>query len=146
MKSFFDLSNTLSEAIDQYSPQALGRKRNTMLRALTLDDTEFERWVHDRIVRFAEQNGIPLQQLEAGAFKSGFSEWQQQLQQNDKSYGEVKSQVDQYVQRFMAVAPGIIARYQPGESAPVKEPLSPTMVPYEAEGQAQAQAQPDELS
>ena len=144
MKSFFDLSNTLSEAIDQYSPQALGRKRNTMLRALTLDDTEFERWVHDRIVRFAEQNGIPLQQLEAGAFKSGFSEWQQQLQQNDKSYGEVKSQVDQYVQRFMAVAPGIIARYQSGESAPVKEPLSPTMVPYEAEGQAQAQAQPDE--
>ena len=145
MKSFFDLSNNLNEAIDQYSPQALGRKRNTMLRALTLDDSEFERWVHDRIVRFAEQNGIPLQQLDVSAFKSGFNEWQQQLQQSDKSYGEVKSQVDQYVQRFMSVAPGIISRYQSGESAPVKEPLSPTMVPYEAQGEAEAQQQqPDE--
>ena len=143
MKSFFDLTNNLTEAIDQYSPQALGRKRNTMLRALTLDDSEFERWVHDRVVRFAEQNGIPLQQLDVSAFKSGFNEWQQNLQQSDKSYGEVKGQVDQYIQRFMAVAPGIISRYQSGESAPVKEPLSPTMVPYEAEGEAKAQ-QPDE--
>ncbi len=142
MKSFFNLSEKLNEAIDQYSPQALGRKRNTMLRALTLDDSEFERWVHDRVVRFAQQNGIPLQQLDVSAFKSGFNEWQQQLQQNDRSYGDVKSQVDQYIQRFMSVAPGIISRYQSGESAPVKEPLSPTMVPYE--GGDQAQQQPDE--
>ena len=144
MKSFFDLSNNLNEAIDQYSPQALGRKRNTMLRALTLDDSEFERWVHDRIVRFASQNGIPLQQLDVAAFKSGFNEWQQQLQQNDRSYGDVKGQIDQYVQRFMAVAPGIISKYQAGESAPVKEPMSPTMVPFESQGKEEAQAQPDE--
>ena len=144
MKSFFNLSEKLNEAIDQYSPQALGRKRNTMLRALTLDDSEFERWVHDRVVRFAQQNGIPLQQLDVSAFKSGFNEWQQQLQQNDRSYGDVKGQVDQYIQRFMAVAPGIISRYQSGESAPVKEPLSPTMVPYEGGDQAQQQQQPDE--
>ena len=142
MKSFFDLSDKLNEAIDQYSPQALGRKRNTMLRALTLDDAEFERWVHDRVVRFASQNGIPLQQLEVSAFKSGFSEWQQQLQQSDRSYGEVKSQIDQYIQRFMAVAPGIISKYQAGESAPVKEPLSPTMMPFESGDQEQQQ--PDE--
>lgn len=142
MKSFFDLSNNLNEAIDQYSPQALGRKRNTMLRALTLDDSEFERWVHDRIVRFASQNGIPLQQLDVAAFKSGFNEWQQQLQQNDRSYGDVKGQIDQYIQRFMAVAPGIISKYQAGESAPVKEPMSPTMVPFESQGKEEAQ--PDE--
>lgn len=137
MKSFFDLNNKLNEAIEAYSAQALGRKRNTMLRALTLDDSEFERWVHDRVIRFAEQNGIPLQQLDIGAFKSGFNEWQQQLQQSDKSYGEVKDQVSQYISRFLAVAPGIISRYQAGESAPVKEPLSPTMVPYEGDGMGQ---------
>jgi hypothetical protein len=141
MKSFFDLQNRLNEAIDQYSAQALGRKRNTMLRALTLDDSEFERWVHDRVIRFAEQNGIPLQQLDVGAFKSGFNEWQQQLQQSDKSYGEVKDQVSQYISRFLAVAPGIIARYQSGENAPVKEPLSPTMVPYEGDGMGQGAEQ-----
>ena len=83
MKSFFDLQSTLNEAIDQYSPQALGRKRNTMLRALTLDDTEFTSWVHDRIMRFSEQNGIPLQQLDISAFKRGFNEWQTQLQNSD---------------------------------------------------------------
>lgn len=139
MKSFFDLQSTLNEAIDQYSAQALGRKRNTMLRALTLDDTEFTRWVHDRIVRFSEQNGIPLQQLDVSAFKKGFNEWQTQLQNSDAGYGEVKDQVSQYISRFMAIAPGIIAQYQSGENAPVKEPLSPTMVPYEADQQGQGQ-------
>lgn len=142
MKSFFDLSNNLNEAIENYSAQALGRKRNTMLRALTLDDAEFERWVHDRIIRFASQNKVPTQQLDVAAFKSGFNEWQQQLQQSDSQYGKVKGQIDQYIQRFMAVAPGIISKFQAGESAPVKEPLSPTMVPYEA--QAEGQPQPDE--
>ena len=139
MKSFFELQSDLNEAIDSYSAQALGRKRNTMLRALTLDNAEFERWVHDRIIRFSEQNGIPLQQLDISSFKSGFNEWQNQLQQNDQGYGEVKDQVGQYISRFMSVAPGIIARYQAGENAPVKEPLSPTMVPYEAAAQQQQQ-------
>ena len=137
MKSFFDLSDNLNEAIEPYSPQALGRKRNTMLRALTLDDSEFERWVHDRVIRFAEQNGIPLQQLDAGAFKQGFNEWQAQLQQSDRSYGEVKGQVSQYISRFMAVVPGIIGKFQSGQAAPVEEPMSPTMVPYEGDGMGQ---------
>ena len=143
MKSFFDLSDKLNEDIDAYSPQALGRKRNTMLRALTLDDSEFERWVHDRIIRFAEKNRIPLQQLELGAFKNGFSEWQNQLQQGDKNYGNVKGEVSKYVSRFMSVAPGIIARFQSGESAPVKEPMSPTMMKFEGDGEGQG-AQPAE--
>ena len=141
MKSFFDLKNNLNEGIDSYSAQALGRKRNLMLKALTLDGAEFERWVHDRIIRFAEQNKIPLQQLDVGSFRSGFGEWQNTLQQNDKNYNETKGQVSQYIAKFMAVAPGIIARYQSGESAPVKEPLSPNMVPYET---ASSQAQPAE--
>ena len=140
MKSFFDLSSKLNEAIEAYSPQALGRKRNTMLRALTLDDSEFERWVHDRVIRFAEQNGIALQQLDVSAFKQGFNEWQAQLQQSDTAYPEVKDQVSQYVSRFLAVAPGIIAKFQSGQAAPVEEPMSPTMVPYEADGQQSQQA------
>jgi hypothetical protein len=140
MKSFFDLSSKLNEAIEAYSPQALGRKRNTMLRALTLDDSEFERWVHDRVIRFAEQNGIALQQLDVSAFKQGFNEWQAQLQQSDTAYPEVKDQVSQYVSRFLAIAPGIIAKFQSGQAAPVEEPMSPTMVPYEADGQQSQQA------
>jgi hypothetical protein len=65
MKSFFNLS----EGLDPMSPQALGRKREMMMRALSLDDAEFERWVHDRIIRHAERNGIPLQQLDVGSLK-----------------------------------------------------------------------------
>jgi hypothetical protein len=134
MKSFFDLKDTLNEAIDSLSPQAMGRKREMMLRALTLDDAEFERWVHDRIIRFAEQNGIPLQQLDSGTFKKGFAEWQQHLQQNDRSYDQYKQQIGEYVTKFMTIAPSIIARFQSGETSPVREPMSPTMVPFEADG------------
>jgi len=141
MKSYFDISKQINEDIDPYSPQALGRKRNTMLRALSLDDSGFERWVHDRIVRFSERNGVPLQQLDPSMFDSAFSEWDSHFQQNDPKYSESKQDVDRYFKRFMAVAPGILSRYQAGESAPVEEPLSPTMLDAESGDQQSAQAE-----
>lgn len=128
MKSFFNLS----EGLDPMSPQALGRKREMMMRALSLDDAEFERWVHDRIIRHAERNGIPLQQLDVGSLKKGFAEWQQHFQQNDRNFDQYKTQVSQYISKFMSVVPGILAKFQSGQDAPVAEPMSPTMAKYEA--------------
>jgi hypothetical protein len=126
--NFFEFKNIINEEVilRPYSVQALGRKRNVMLRTMELNDSEFASWVQDRLYRVAEQNKIPIEQLPIDYVVTGFQKWEDALRNGDPIWEQYKQQFSEYSKRFIDTARKMVqAKYQ-GDS------MSPGMVKYEA--------------
>ena len=137
----FTSKRTLQEevVIRPYSVQAIARKRNMMMNALQLNDSEFMNWVRDRMYRVAEQNKISIKELPMDLVSAGFQEWENKFRQSDKDFDQYKQQFMEYSQKFMKFASQIsgeaITNPNPGQLTPGADavpPVSPKMIKFQA--------------
>jgi molecular chaperone GrpE (heat shock protein) len=137
----FTSKRTLQEevVIRPYSVQAIARKRNMMMNALQLNDSEFMNWVRDRMYRVAEQNKISIKELPMDLVSAGFQEWENKFRQSDKDFDQYKQQFMEYSQKFMKFASQIsgeaITNPNPGQLTPSADavpPVSPKMIKFQA--------------
>jgi hypothetical protein len=129
--------------IKQYSVQAVGRKRNTMMNAMQLDDAEFLNWVQDRLYRLAHENERPVSEFTVKDLTSGLQQWESLFSSQDKDWGKYRDSFMKYRDRFIKAATVILNTAQasgslsepPSKAAPNNtegSPASPTMVKYQA--------------
>jgi len=126
--NFSQFRNLLNEEVTlrPYSVQALGRKRNVMLKTMELNEPEFASWVQDRLYRVAEQNKIPIDQLPLDYVESGFQKWEDAFRNGDPIWEQYREQFTEYSKRFLDTARKMIqSKYE-------TNPMAPGMVPYEA--------------
>ena len=125
--------------IKAYSVQAIARKRNSMMNALELNDTEFLNWVRDRLYRVAEQNKVPVKDLKIDTISDGLAKWENTFRQGDQKFDEYRDQFSEYQKKFLSSATGIMrdntTNPTPDQLNPSAEqvpPISPKMVKYQA--------------
>lgn len=125
--------------IRPYSVQAIARKRNSMMNALELNDTEFLNWVRDRLYRVAEQNKVPVKDLKIDTISDGLAKWENTFRQGDQKFDEYRDQFSEYQKKFLSSAAGIMrdntTNPTPDQLNPSAEqvpPISPNMVKYQA--------------
>lgn len=156
--SFFKFMNKLSSLsedaeVRDYSPQALGRKRNMFLNTLALDDTKFLEWVQNRLYRIAYDNKRSMSDFTPKDIEIGLNKWEALLRNGDPGFGKYQSQFASYKQRFMKAAATILANAPSGRGsmgvepheAPPLTPQGPAMTPsvlkHQANNQPQSQPQ-----
>lgn len=131
--------------IKQYSVQAVGRKRTTMMNAMQLDDAEFLNWVQDRLYRLAHENERPVSEFSVKDLASGLQQWENLFSSQDKEWGKYRDAFMKYKDRFIKAASVILNTAQasgslndsPSKAAPnntLGSPASPTMVKHQAVG------------
>lgn len=137
--SFFNLLSkikTLKEdaQVKSYPPQALGRKRNMFLDTLTLDDTKFTEWVHNRLYRIAFDNKRSVSDFTPKDIEIGLGKWEEALRNGDPGFGKYQSQFSAYKERFIKASTSILTNSPSGKGttgvAPHEAPaLSPSETP-----------------
>lgn len=129
--------------IKQYSVQAVGRKRNTMMNAMQLDDAEFLNWVQDRLYRLAHENERPVSEFTVKDLMSGLQRWENLFSSQDKDWGKYRDSFMKYKDRFIKAASVILntgaaagsLNEPPSKAAPNNAqgaPSSPTMLKHQA--------------
>jgi len=121
---FMDKVSSLSEDanVRQYSPQALGRKRNMFLNTLALDDKKFQEWVQNRLYRIAYDNKRSISDFTPKDIEIGLNKWEGLLRNGDPGFGKYQSQFASYKQRFMKAAATILANAPSGKGSRGVEP------------------------
>lgn len=139
-----DMPSIHEEAvIKQYSVQAVGRKRNTMMNAMQLDDAEFLNWVQDRLYRLAHENERPVSEFTIKDLSSGLQQWENLFSSQDKEWGKYRDAFMKYKDRFIKAASVILNTAQasgslnePPSKAPPNNtqgsPATPTMIKHQA--------------
>jgi hypothetical protein len=138
--------------IKQYSVQAVGRKRNTMMNAMQLDDSEFLNWVQDRLYRLAHENERPVSTFTVKDLTSGLQQWENLFSSQDKDWGKYRDAFMKYKDRFIKAATVILNTAEasgslnepPSKAAPNNvegSPASPTMMGFQSSN-SQQQTQP----
>lgn len=128
--------------IKQYSVQAVGRKRNTMMNAMQLDDSEFLNWVQDRLYRLAHENEKPVSSFNVKDLMSGLQQWENLFSSQDKDWGQYRDAFMKYKDRFIKAASVILntgsasgsLNEPPSKAAPNNvngSPASPTMLKWQ---------------
>jgi hypothetical protein len=152
-KTYFNLMSTLSNLdedaqVRNYSPQALGRKRNMFLNSLALNDREFSEWVQNRLYRIAYDNKRSMSDFTPKDIEIGLAKWEGILRNGDPGFGKYQSQFTAYKQRFIKVASSILAGEVSGRGSkgvaphhapslsPSGEPVSAGMLKYQGKGGA----------
>jgi hypothetical protein len=125
--SFFKFSekmNKLNEdaQIRQYTPQALGRKRNMFLNTLALDENKFREWVQNRLYRIAYDNKRSISDFTPKDIEIGLNKWEGILRNGDPGFGKYQSQFSTYKQRFIKTAAQILANAPSGRGSRGTEP------------------------
>jgi len=129
--------------IKQYSVQAVGRKRNTMMNAMQLDDAEFLNWVQDRLYRLAHENERPVSEFTVKDLMSGLQRWENLFSTQDKEWGTYRDPFMKYKDRFIKAASIILntgaasgsLNEPPSKAAPNNvsgSPATPTMIKHQA--------------
>jgi hypothetical protein len=129
--------------IKQYSVQAVGRKRNTMMNAMQLDDAEFLNWVQDRLYRLAHENERAVADFTVRDLASGLQQWENLFSSQDKDWGTYRDAFMKYKDRFIKAASVILNSGQaagsmnepPSKAAPNNtqgSPATPTMLSHQA--------------
>jgi len=138
--------------IKQYSVQAVGRKRNTMVNAMQLDDAEFLNWVQDRLYRLAHENDRPVAEFTVKDITSGLQQWENLFSTQDKEWGKYRDSFMKYKDRFIKAATIILNTGQaagslndtPSQAAPNNvdgSPATPTMLKHQSsDGKREPQA------
>jgi hypothetical protein len=139
-----DTMPSINEAavIKQYSVQAVGRKRNTMMNAMQLDDAEFLNWVQDRLYRLAHENERPVSDFTVKDLTGGLQQWENLFSSQDKDWGKYRDAFMKYKDRFIKAATVILNTGQasgslsepPSKAAPNNtqgSPATPTMVKFQ---------------
>lgn len=125
--------------IRSYSPQALGRKRNTFLHTLALDNDSFVAWVRDRLYRIAYDNQNSVSDYTPKDIEMGLSRWEDALRQGDNQFGKYTEQFREYTKRFIEAAKILLSQgegslgVKPSKApAPTIEgsPASPKLLKY----------------
>lgn len=137
--SFFKFMNKVSALsedanVREYSPQALGRKRNMFLNTLALDDKKFQEWVQNRLYRIAYDNKRSISDFTPKDIEIGLNKWEGLLRNGDPGFGKYQSQFSSYKQRFMKAAAAILANAPSGKGSRGVEPheapaLDPSATP-----------------
>lgn len=139
-----DMPSIHEEAvIKQYSVQAVGRKRNTMMNAMQLDDAEFLNWVQDRLYRLAHENERPVSEFSVKDLMSGLQRWENLFSTQDKEWGKYRDPFMKYKDRFIKAASVILntgaasgsLNEPPSKAAPnnvAGSPATPTMIKHQA--------------
>ncbi len=138
--------------IKQYSVQAVGRKRNTMMNAMQLNDAEFMNWVQDRLYRLAFDNEKPVSSFTVKDLMSGLQRWENLFSTQDKEWGTYRDPFMKYKDRFIKAASVIMNTGEasgslndpPSKAAPNNvdgAPSSPTMLKFQASGGPNAKEQ-----
>jgi hypothetical protein len=138
--------------IKQYSVQAVGRKRNTMMNAMQLNDAEFMNWVQDRLYRLAFDNEKPVSSFTVKDLMSGLQRWENLFSTQDKEWGTYRDPFMKYKDRFIKAASVIMNTGEasgslndpPSKAAPNNvdgAPSSPTMLKFQASGEPNAKEQ-----
>ena len=139
-----DMPSIYEEAvIKQYSVQAVGRKRNTMMNAMQLDDAEFLNWVQDRLYRLAHENERPVSEFSVKDLMSGLQRWENLFSTQDKEWGKYRDPFMKYKDRFIKAASIILntgaasgsLNEPPSKAAPnniAGSPATPTMMKHQA--------------
>ena len=139
--------------IKQYSVQAVGRKRNTMVNAMQLNDAEFLNWVQDRLYRLAHENDRPVAEFSVKDITSGLQQWENLFSTQDKEWGKYRDSFMKYKDRFIKAATIILNTGQaagslndtPSQAAPNNvdgSPATPTMLKHQSsDGKREPQAQ-----
>lgn len=138
--------------IKQYSVQAVGRKRNTMMNAMQLNDAEFMNWVQDRLYRLAFDNEKPVSSFTVKDLMSGLQRWENLFSTQDKEWGTYRDPFMKYKDRFIKAASVIMNTGEasgslndpPSKAAPNNvdgAPSSPTMLKFQASGGSNAKEQ-----
>lgn len=128
--------------IKQYSVQAVGRKRNTMMNSMQLNDAEFMNWVQDRLYRLAFDNEKPVSSFTVKDLMSGLQRWENLFSTQDKEWGTYRDPFMKYKDRFIKAASIILntgeasgSLNNPPSKAPpnnvVGSPGSPEMIRYQ---------------
>ena len=132
------LENLLEDAeLRNYSPQALGRKRNMFLNTLALDEKKFQEWVQNRLYRIAYDNNRSISDFTPKDIEIGLNKWEGMLRNGDPGFGKYQSQFTAYKERFMKAAAAILANAPSGKGsrgvephdAPPLHPSGQTMTP-----------------
>lgn len=142
-----------SAIIKQYSVQAVGRKRNTMMNAMQLDDAEFLNWVQDRLYRLAHENERPVSEFSVKDLASGLQQWENLFSSQDKEWGKYRDAFMKYKDRFIKAASVILNTAQasgslnepPSKSPPNNtqgSPTSPTMLSHQAANAGEGEREP----
>lgn len=128
--------------IKDYSVQAVGRKRNTMMNAMQLDDAEFVNWVQDRLYRLAHENERPVSEFTIKDLTSGLQQWEILFSNQDKDWGKYRDAFMKYKDRFIKAATVILNTAEasgslnepPSKAAPNNvqgAPSTPTMLKFQ---------------
>lgn len=128
--------------IKDYSVQAVGRKRNTMMNAMQLDDAEFVNWVQDRLYRLAHENERPVSEFTIKDLASGLQQWEILFSNQDKDWGKYRDAFMKYKDRFIKAATVILNTAEasgslnepPSKAAPNNvqgAPSTPTMMKFQ---------------
>ena len=137
--------------IKQYSVQAVGRKRNTMVNAMQLNDAEFLNWVQDRLYRLAHENERAVAEFSIKDIASGLQQWENLFASEDKDWGKYRDSFMKYKDRFIKAATVILNTGQaagslndtPSEAPPNNvqgSPATPKMLKHQAaDGRTQEQ-------
>ena len=153
MNNFFNFvtkMNSISEdaQVRDYSPQALGRKRNMFLNTLSLDENKFREWVQNRLYRIAYDNKRSISDFSPKDIEIGLTKWEGILRNGDPGFGKYQSQFSAYKERFLKVASALLSDQTSGKGSkgvaphdapslsPSGEPVSPTMLKYQTSGGA----------
>ena len=140
--SFFKFVDKLENLIEdaevrEYSPQALGRKRNMFLNTLALDEKKFQEWVQNRLYRIAYDNKRSISDFTPKDIEIGLNKWEGLLRNGDPGFGKYQSQFTTYKERFLKAAATILANAPSGKGsrgvephdAPPLHPSGQTMTP-----------------
>jgi len=129
--------------IKQYSVQAVGRKRNTMMNAMQLNDAEFLNWVQDRLYRLAHENERAVVEFSIKDLSAGLQRWESLFSEQDKDWGKYRDTFMKYKDRFIKAATVILNTGQasgslndsPSKAAPNNtkgSPATPAMLKQQA--------------
>jgi len=140
--SFFGFMNKITNIsedaqVREYSPQALGRKRNMFLNTLALDEKKFQEWVQNRLYRIAYDNKRSISDFTPKDIEIGLNKWEGLLRNGDPGFGKYQSQFSAYKQRFLKAAATILANAPSGRGsrgvepheAPPLDPSNKSMTP-----------------
>jgi len=148
------MSSIHEEAIiREYSVQAVGRKRNTMMNAMQLNDAEFLNWVQDRLYRLAHENERSVSEFTIKDLSAGLQRWENLFSTQDKEWGKYREPFMKYKDRFIKAAAVILNTGQaagslndpPNKAAPNNtdgSPASPTMLKHQAADGVSGDVQP----
>lgn len=139
--------------IKDYSVQAVGRKRNTMMNAMQLDDAEFVNWVQDRLYRLAHENERPVSEFTVKDLASGLQQWEILFSNQDKDWGKYRDAFMKYKDRFIKAATVILNTAEasgslnepPSKAAPNNvqgAPSTPTMMKFQGANGGQDESMP----